>query len=362
MRNHKLAVIFCIYTVVMAVLMLTLHDNETIPFHMIFLGLTLVYGYSLWNRRTSLFVLGFATVVSGAVLVRLAMHGDILWEESTETLLMPAIFLGTMWHFRRRAVEQERAEQMASEQARLVERERQFMQDAAHALRTPLTIARGHVDLAQAAVADEQVREDLDVVIAQLERLSHLATTLVTLDQIATEHDQLRDAVNMSEMVTHLHHRWARSTDRHWELMVDRSPNEVLADGHLMEMALEAILENAVNHTTTSDRIRLSAETQGNSVIVRIDDSGPGVPLDEREHVFLRFARGNAAQRHSGSGLGLSLVRAVAESHGGTAVISDSPLGGAAVILTLPAFVGLEPQASISPSAVLIDSRSALLA
>jgi len=160
---------------------------------------------------------------------------------------------------------------------------------------------------------------------------------LVTLDRIASSQDELREPTDLTDLATRMFDRWARTFDREWQLDTDRRPQMALVDAHLIAMALDAVLENAVNNTAPGDAIRLVVQPSNENVVLEVDDGGPGVPEEEREHVFTRFARGRGAQRHSGSGLGLALVRGVAEAHGGTARIETSQLGGAAVLLTLPA-------------------------
>jgi signal transduction histidine kinase len=358
-RKRLFAVAFTFYGLIMLGLMLLMPGEETIPFHFIFLGLTVVYGYALWNRNTALALIGAVTVSTGFILVMYAREGLVGWEECTESFFMPAIFLGTMWHSRRRLQVQQRVEARAGETQIELDRERQFMQDAAHALRTPMTIARGHLDLARASLTDPDIVDDLDVVVEQLDRLKYLATMLVTLDRIASETDELREPTDLALLVSQMRHRWAKSADRRWELVTLREPAVSLVDTHLVEMALDAVIENAVKHTDDGDVIRLTVDRSARFVFVRVDDNGPGVPPDEREVVFRRFARGKAAQKHSGSGLGLPLVRAVAESHGGAASFVDSPLGGAGMVMTFPAVDLPEVSQPRTARSVLTTAHSA---
>jgi signal transduction histidine kinase len=290
-RKTWFAIAFAVYGLIMLSLMLAMPGEETIPFHFIFLGLTVVYGYALWNRNTALTVIACVTVSTGIVLAMYAREGIVGWEECTETFFMPAIFLGTMWHSHRRLQAQQKVEVIAVERQSELDTERQFMQDAAHALRTPMTIARGHLDLARASVLDPDIVDDLDVVVEQLDRLKYLATMLVTLDRIASDTDLLREPTDLSVLVSQMRHRWAKSADRRWDLATPCDPAVSLVDTHLVEMALDAVIENAVKHTDDGDVIRLSVDRSARFVIVRVDDNGPGVPSDERELVFRRFAQ-----------------------------------------------------------------------
>jgi two-component system sensor histidine kinase PrrB len=102
-----------------------------------------------------------------------------------------------------------------------------------------------------------------------------------------------------------------------------------------LRLAVDNAIANAVKHGGAT-HVRLSSVSSRDGVVIAVDDNGSGVPESERTTVFERFARGSTASR-SGSGLGLALVAQQAEIHGGTAALEDSPLGGARLVLRLPA-------------------------
>lgn len=334
-RSGLSAALFGAFVVLQLGLMAAYPHLTTVPYHLIFIGLTIVYGYALWPMRTALVMLLLVTLSTGVVLLTLAADDDVDWQECTEILLMPAIFLGMLWHSQRQLAMRRVVETQVVEQQSSLDHERQFMQDASHALRTPITIARGHIDLVAQQVTDPETLADLAIVSEQLERMTHLSATLLALEEIESAQGDGRDLVDLGALVHELHRRWSRSVDRTWLVDV-RGSTTAAADGHRIEMALEAMIENAVKHTDTGGRIRLGANGLTGSVVLTVEDDGAGVPVDERERVFLRFAKGRDARPGMGSGLGLALVRAVAVSHGGSARVTSSDLGGAAFSIELP--------------------------
>ena len=334
-RRGALAVGFGAFLVVSLGLMVVFPAIETVPYHLIFIALTVVYGFALWSPRRILLVLALVTATTGIVLVFLDLSDNVDRQELSEVVLMPLIFVGMVWHSHRQLVAQQRVEVLAGSRQRLLEHERQFMQDASHAIRTPITIARGHLDLVTSAVHDPIVEADLAVVLEQLDRMAHLSATLVALEEIESAPDHERAPIDLVTMVTELHDRWSRSVERTWHLS---APDHAVAmvDAYRVGMALEAMIDNAVKQTEPWGRIRLSVRRSPGWVTVGVEDDGPGIPPLEREAVFGRFVKGSSARAGHGSGLGLALVRAVSESHGGRARIGQSWLGGAALWVDLP--------------------------
>jgi signal transduction histidine kinase len=129
--------------------------------------------------------------------------------------------------------------------------------------------------------------------------------------------------------------RW-QATPRRW-LAGRRDDATVLADPERLVLALDAVLENAVEFTGDGDRIELSVQRHEREAAIVVADSGPGIPESQLKSVFDRFSGGSPAGAGAHNfGLGLSIVRAVAEAHGGRVTAAQGPLGGAAVTLWLP--------------------------
>src|SRR5579859_3687953 len=120
---------------------------ETIPFHFVWISLTLVYGFRVWELRSTALILGAVFVTTGASIMLDAFAGIQLWGELFEVPLMSAMFLAMVWHARRRQAAMREVEAVANVRASLLELHERFLHDASHELRTPVTIARGHLEL-----------------------------------------------------------------------------------------------------------------------------------------------------------------------------------------------------------------------
>jgi two-component system, OmpR family, sensor kinase len=221
--------------------------------------------------------------------------------------------------------------------------QRAFVADASHELRTPLTIIRGQLEVlaAQRDPSGEEVRRVECLVQGEIARVTRLIDDLLLLAK--SEHAQfLRvEAIALPSYVEEL---WAGVTllaEREFEL--GGVPDGVLhADPDRLAQALRNLLANAIAHTAPgSGLVRLRAQqTALREIAFFVEDDGPGIPPDERERVFGRFNRIDAARDRAsgGAGLGLAIVRAIVLAHGGSVTAETSPAGGASIRLVLPRF------------------------
>ncbi len=129
---------------------------ETIPFHFVWISLTLLYGFRVWRLRPTLVVLAGVMTMTGVSIGLDAFDGEQLWGELFEVPLMAAMFLAMVWHARRRVAALGIVEQRAEERRSLLERQERFIHDASHELKTPVTIARGHLELLRSRAPDLQ--------------------------------------------------------------------------------------------------------------------------------------------------------------------------------------------------------------
>jgi two-component system, OmpR family, sensor kinase len=234
-------------------------------------------------------------------------------------------------------------------------RQRAFVADASHELRTPLTVIQGQVELL--AMEEDppasEVRRVSALVRAEIVRISRLVDDLLLLAK-AERGEFLRPQVlDLRDYVEDLWEGTLLLGRRRFEL--GQLPAGTLsADPDRLIQALRNLLANAVEHTAAPDGlVRLEArivpqpsadrsQTGGGAARVRflVDDDGPGIPADQREQIFDRFHRTDAARdrRSGGVGLGLAIVRAIAEAHGGRVAAGRSPEGGARIELELPGF------------------------
>ncbi len=143
------------------------------------------------------------------------------------------------------------------------------------------------------------------------------------------------DVIDLTDVTGHVACHWSAREDRVW--VRDLGPRMwILGDVAGIEAALDAMVENAIHHTQPGDVIRLTCQSTDGGAILEVADSGPGIPEEHRSLVFQRFWHRTPPDGVVGSGLGLSMVLAIAQAHGGDAVATVAPEGGAAVRMTLP--------------------------
>jgi signal transduction histidine kinase len=238
---------------------------------------------------------------------------------------------------RRQAADTERA-RVSEENARLLAAQRRFLQDASHQLRTPITIALGHAELLARDLAGAEHGRDINLVVGELTRLKSLAERLLL---IATSEnpDFLRpEPVALDLFMMEVLRRWRPAAPRRWQLgRLDAAT--VSADLERLGLAVDALLENAVQHTLTDDVIRLSVRGGGRSAFSRVivEDAGSGIARAELAYIFDRFRSGSTPDGARGTGLGLALARAIAHGHGGEVLVRSEPGAGSTFELVLPA-------------------------
>jgi signal transduction histidine kinase len=216
--------------------------------------------------------------------------------------------------------------------------QRRLLSDVSHQLRTPMTVARGHLEvLARQPTADlTEVRETVAVVVEELDHMRALVERLLMLGR-ALEPDFLQvEALDLRTFLSDLFDAARVLADRRWTLAP--VPDLVLeVDVAKVRGALLNLIDNAVGATAPGDAVTLRAERTGDgSVVLAVEDSGPGIPPDQVAGVLARFGRLGSADRE-GSGLGLAIVTAVAEAHGGAFELGRSSLGGCRAAIVVPA-------------------------
>jgi two-component system, OmpR family, sensor kinase len=222
--------------------------------------------------------------------------------------------------------------------------QRAFLADASHELRTPLTVIRGQLEAlaAQPSPPAEEVRRVERLAQAEIARITRLVDDLLLLAK-AEQAEFLRP--EPIEFEPYLHELWDGVTlmaPRRYELG-GVPAGTLTADPDRLAQALRNLLANAIAHTAPgSGLVRLDVQRFGpDRLRFLVSDDGPGIPTAERERVFERFHRTDAARDRAsgGTGLGLAIVRAIAEAHGGRVRVGDVPAAGTLVELELPRFV-----------------------
>jgi signal transduction histidine kinase len=260
-------------------------------------------------------------------------------DELTEAPLMAALFWVVVWHGRRRQAADEELIRVSQENERLLTNQRRFLQDASHQLKTPITIALGHSELLAGKLASLQDKRDINVVVGELNRLRSLSDRLLLI-AASSNADFLRpEPVELDHFIADLLLRWQPTAQRCWQLGT-LDPAVALADAERLALAVDALLENAVQHTQPDDLIRLSvalSEDGSRRASLIVQDTGTGIGADELPHIFERFTSASpATSGRRGTGLGLSLVQAVAQGHGGEVKATSVPGLGSKFEIILP--------------------------
>ena len=299
-------------------------DWETVPFHFIWVSLTILYGFRVWKARPTTVILAFVMVLTGTLIWIDVSKGVTPLDELTEVPLMAAMFVAMVWHARRRLMATEETERVSLANLRLLERQRRFVQDASHELRTPITVALGHAELIQRSAKDPILAEDAAVIAEELMRLRHLANRLLLLAGAEDPEFLHLEPVDVEPIVVDAVRRWT-ATPRRW-LLGNTEEATVMADGDRLEVALDALIENALNHTRDSDTIEVAIRLRGARAVISVRDTGAGIPAPDLDHIFDRFARADPGRsRHTGNfGLGLSIVKAIVDAHGGEVHVASA--------------------------------------
>jgi signal transduction histidine kinase len=308
---------------------------ETIPFHFIWVSLTLVYGFRVWRRTSTALTLGFVIVSTGVLILIDVEHGTQEWGELFEVPLMSAMFLAMVWHARRRQDALGIAEQHSAQLESLLERQERFLHDASHELRTPVTIARGHLEVLERTNGGAaEVAVALDE-LGRVERILEKLLLLARADQ--PDFVKLGD-IELEYFLEDVFVRWSEVAPRAWRLGA-LAPGTLRADPEQLRIALDALLENAVKYTEAGERIELSSRASGTKVTIEVNDQGIGVPDEARARIFERFARADAARTRAagGVGLGLAIVDTIVKAHGGRSTVARKERGSVFSI-QLPGF------------------------
>lgn len=221
--------------------------------------------------------------------------------------------------------------------------QREFIADASHELRTPLTVIRGQLEVlaAERAPSHEDVRRVDRLVGAEIVRITRLVGDLLLLARSEQRNFLGVESIDVRPFVCDLWEGLSVTAERRFELGAV-ADGTLRADPDRLAQALRNLGRNAIEHTSEGGLVRLAVDPASPGKLrFSVLDDGPGIPLEERERIFERFHRTDPGRARSagGAGLGLAIVRAIADAHGGEVRALDSPNGsGAWVELVMPGF------------------------
>ncbi|NTU71844.1 MAG: HAMP domain-containing histidine kinase [Coriobacteriia bacterium] len=232
---------------------------------------------------------------------------------------------------------------MSSRVADAYAAQKAFVGDVSHEIRTPLTSIRGFAQALLDGVVSEPDKRThaLEVIRDEADRIAEMSSTLLALAELDAGSVRLAcTPVDVATVRDALAGRFvATADDAGVTLALELDDNaRPLGDVDRVVQVVSAIVGNAIGHTPSGGTVRVRAVAEGGAWVVRVADSGPGVPVADRARIFERFARLDSSRTSSsgGAGLGLSIASRFVELMGGTISVGDSDLGGAEFAVTLP--------------------------
>jgi signal transduction histidine kinase len=219
---------------------------------------------------------------------------------------------------------------------------RQLVADVSHELMTPLTAVLGHLetlDMDEVALDEQQRRRQVAIAMREARRLRRLIGDLLDTARYEAGGVQLDfEEISTTELfkqVAARHEHECRTRDIAFESSVSPEVETFEADPFRIEQAIENVVSNAFRHTPNHGRISLTAQRSENNIVIEVCDSGEGIPSEHLPHIFDRFYKASSAKSIAspGSGLGLSIVKAIVTRHGGQ--VSATSAGGIGTIIRM---------------------------
>lgn len=325
-----------------------------------------VVGATLGDRQDALHVLMIGLFIGGPVA--LVITSTLAWAiagrglRPVETMRGEAAAISSSDPNRRLAVPATKDELsrlaetlngLLGRQQQALRRERRFVDDASHELRTPLSILKAELDLALARPRTvAELEGALRAAVTETDRLVSLAEDLLVLARLHDGRLPLRrQNVSLGPLFATIEAAYgARAAAAGVHMNVGATPDEVLIDPIRVRQAVENLIDNALRVTRPGGTVEVHGCLVDDTVHVVADDTGPGFPNEVLADAFEPFTSTRRDQDGSaGAGLGLAIVRAVAEAHGGHAEADNRPDGGARILLTLRGATVAEPPMAARP-------------
>jgi signal transduction histidine kinase len=316
----------------------TIAGWETVPIHVLVGSAGLTFALRPPRTISPRDAVGFGVALTLATIGNELLEGIEPVNDFYEAWLVCALVLGLGWLAVRRAQVASQLKSSLEERDRVLRRQERLMYDLSHELRTPATIARGHLEAVRESGANGTAAAD--VALDELARIDRIVERLLLLAR--AERGKLVELgeVETEQFLEDVLLRWSEIAERSWRL--GETPQGLLrADPDALRIALDALLENAVKYTDVGDSIELRAHVHDGSLLIEVEDSGRGVPRGAAETIFARSTRSTEAEDRAGLGIGLAIVDSIARAHGGECTLEESP-PGSTFALRLPGFRSTE--------------------
>lgn len=244
-------------------------------------------------------------------------------------------------------------EKAFGERAASENRLRRFLADASHELRTPLASIRGYAELFRIGATREEgeTEKAMSRIEDESARMGSLVEDMLTLARLDQLPETARVPVDLGELIGDAAHD-ARAAAPDRAITVEAADDVVVrADEAQLRQVLGNLVRNALVHTPPGTPVELSARNEGNEAVLEVRDHGPGLPTSDVQSLFERFWRADPGRGRSagGAGLGLSIVAALVDAHGGRVSAASAPDGGAVFTVRLPSGFPDSPQPAATP-------------
>lgn len=217
--------------------------------------------------------------------------------------------------------------------------QKQFVDDAGHELRTPITVIRGQLELISDDPADR--RETIALVTDELDRMGRMVNDLLVLAKSEQPDFVVFAEVDLADLVVDALSKVSMLGAQHW-VLDELAEGRIKADGQRLTQALMQLASNAVSYTPVDGTIALGSRlvlggSHGDRLFLWVRDTGTGMDKEAQQGIFARFHRGSSPRQASGAGLGLAIVQSIAHAHGGSVAVESAPGTGTTFTMELPA-------------------------
>src|SRR5258707_313978 len=226
-RAYWLDIAWAIFVGLNLIAMRLIPAWQTVPFLIIWLSLTTIYGFRLWRLGSTVLTVAIVTLATGGLIGWQVLRGKQDGDYLAEVPLVAAMFVVMVWHARRRQAAMEEIKRVSEHNLALLGQQRQFLQDVSHELGTPITIALGHAELITHAATDQAIAKDARVAVDELLRMRRLANRLVLLASTDGPDFLRLSPVDTAELVMEILDRWSQ-TPRRWSF---RAPAQARLPG-----------------------------------------------------------------------------------------------------------------------------------
>lgn len=322
-----------VFALICVLIMIRFPGGETIPYHLGWVALGVVYGLNPWPLRWAIGAVTGYAVTSGLVLVARATTGTIALEETSEIPLMCLLVLLMIWHVSRRQSALADLDLVRRQERRHAHKREHMARLISHEIKTTLTVASGYLDLVLASAKSPADRADLEVARDELHRLSRAGDRLLRMMRMQEEHAV--SLVDVDALMQQTLERWSTVAERTW--LIDAHIGWASCAPHRIRACFDTLIENSLRHTPPDGTVRLIGFRIGEQVCLGVADSGPGLTPDQVQTISHHHLWSiDDVDEHAETGLGLSIVQEVVRERGGFLRAGRSAEGGALLLMVVP--------------------------